>query len=344
MRCSQLRRVRLQRWIGWAAAALLLPGLAVPIVAAAQTGQLQLVSAAWSPFTNTPGRPRFALDLVGAALERMDLHAETVIVDEGRLTASLQSGEFDGSAALWRDRERERGLLYSQPYLENRLILVGRRGSDVSATSLADLGGKRIALVAGYAYGEAVETTDGPVFVGAASKEDGVAKLLDGQVDYALMDDLVVQYLVRDHREQARAQLAIGSTPLLTRPLHFAIRRSHPAAESIILRFNAELRGMIADGSYHRLLHLDWIQADVDGDGRREFVPGDDRAGPHPPPHAYALFAAGSPAAEPGAARRFRFGGNTYAGWSSVPERYKAPEPGRPDRARRTVRLFTFTW
>ena len=28
-------------------------------------------------------------------------------------------------------------LIYSQPYLENRLILVGRQGSDVSATSLA---------------------------------------------------------------------------------------------------------------------------------------------------------------------------------------------------------------
>ena len=28
-------------------------------------------------------------------------------------------------------------LIYAQPYLENRLILVGRQGSDVSATSLA---------------------------------------------------------------------------------------------------------------------------------------------------------------------------------------------------------------
>ena len=37
---------------------------------------------------------------------------------------------------------------------------------------------------------------------------------------------------------------------------------------------------MIADRSYHRLLHLDWIRADVDVDSRREYVPHNDHAGP----------------------------------------------------------------
>ncbi len=223
-------------------------------MAAAQGRQLQLVSTAWSPFTNAPGQARVALDLVDVALERVGITAETVIVDEARLTPLLLSGEVDGSAALWQDTERERALIYSQPYLENRLILVGRQGSDVSATSLADLAGKRVALVAGYAYGEVVETTDGPTYVGSDSEEDSVVKLLNGEADYTLMDDIVVQYLINNHGEEARTRLAFGSAPLLTRSLHFAVRRSLPDAESIISRFNAELRGMIADGSYHRLL------------------------------------------------------------------------------------------
>ena len=48
--------------LGWAAAALLLPGVAMPLVAAAQDAPLQLVSTPWSPrpFTNVPGQPRFA--------------------------------------------------------------------------------------------------------------------------------------------------------------------------------------------------------------------------------------------------------------------------------------------
>ena len=344
MHSRPMRETRLPHWIRWTTGAVLLAIVAIPIVAAAQGRQLQLVSTSWSPFTNVPGEPRFALDLVRVGLGRVGIGAETVIVDAARLTPALLSGEFDGSAALWRDAERERVLLYSEPYLENRLILVGRRGSDVSATSLADLAGKRIALVAGYAYGEAVETTDGPIFVGSHSEEDSVAKLLNGEADYTLMDDLVVQYLIRNHGEEARTRLAFGSTPLLTRSLHLAVRRSRPDAESIISLFNAELRGMIADGSYHRLLQLDWIRVDVDGDGRREHVPHADQAGPRPPERSYVLFAPGFPTADPDATRRFYFGGNIYEGWSTVPERYKLPDPSRPERRRRAVTIFSFTW
>ena len=41
----------------------------------AQTTELRLVSTAWSPFTNAPGQPRFALDLVDAALGRIGIKA-----------------------------------------------------------------------------------------------------------------------------------------------------------------------------------------------------------------------------------------------------------------------------
>ena len=86
-----MRQTRLLRWIiRWAIGAILLPIIAIPIMAAAQGRQLQLVSTVWSPFTNAPGQPRFA-------------------------------------------------------------------------------------LVAGYAYGEAVETKEGPIFVGSNSEEDSLA-------------------------------------------------------------------------------------------------------------------------------------------------------------------------
>ena len=344
MRSRLTRQTRLPRRILSTTGALLLLIAAIAVITAAEGRQLQLVSTPWSPFTNAPGQARFALDLVDAALKRFGITTETVIVDEAKLTPLLLSGEFDGSAALWKDAERERALFYSNSYLENRLILVGQQGSDVSATSLADLAGKRVALIAGYAYGDAVETTDGPTYVASASKEDSVTKLLNGEVDYTLMDDLVVQYLLRNHGEEARSRLAFGSEPLLTRSLHLAVRRSLPDAESIISRFNAELGEMIVDGSYNRLLHLDWIQADVDGDGVTEFVPRGDQADSHPPERSYVLFATATATEQPRAKLRFYFGGNIYEGWSTVPERYKAPASSRPALGRPTVRVFTFTW
>ena len=311
-----------------------------------ETAPLHLVSTAWPPFTNPPGQPRFALDLVNEALKRIGTTADTTIVDEAEFTPSLLHGKFDGSAAAWKDAEREKVLVYSEPYLENRLILVGRRGSDVSAKSLADLAGKRIVLVGGYSYGDDVKKGSGPVFLQSGSEEDSLAMLLANKADYTLMDELVVQYILDNYGEQARERLAVGSTPLVKRPLHLAIRRTRPDAEALIKRFNGELRLMIADRTYHRLLHVDWIEADVDGDGLEEITFRTDLAGPKPPERTYDLFKTtfDQSVTTPADERRFYFGGNVYENWDLVPESYKRSDSGVPDPGRGRATLFRFTW
>src|SRR4051812_32156104 len=252
---------------------------------------LRLVSTPWPPFTNKPGQPRYALDLVEAGLGRIGLTSTTTIVEPAEFTSALLGHVYDGSAAAWKDAERERVLLFSQPYLENRLILVGRRGEDVSAATLAALKGKRIALVEGYSYGEELGAS-GATVVRAASEEESLRLLLGNKADYVLMDELVVQYILENHPGEAKARLSVGENALLTRPLYLAVRRSRPDADSIVERFNAQLRGMIADRTYHRLLHVAWIRADVDGDGLTEIVPRSDTATAAPPEHAYSLFTA----------------------------------------------------
>ena len=323
---------------------LLVISMAASFALSAQTKQLQLVSTAWPPFTNPGGQPRFALDLVEAALGRFGLGSNTTIVDAAKFTPSLLSDRFDGSAAAWRDPERERLLLFSQPYLENRLILIGRRNEDVSAMSLAALKGKRIAIVEGYSYGDAVNNS-GPTFVPSSSEEDSLKLLLTKAVDYTLMDDLVVQYIVSNHSTEAQSRLEVGATPLITRQLYLAVRRSLPDAETIVSRFNAQLRGMIADRTYHRLLHVQWIRADVDGDGIAENVPATDQPGRVEPSRSYLLLTSDQPAPQPrGSQQRFYFGGSTYDSWGAVPDRYKVDDPLHKDPSQSVVPVFKFTW
>jgi polar amino acid transport system substrate-binding protein len=345
MRDSFDRWHRLARRAGVAILFLAAIG-AIPFVAYTQSDQLRLVSTAWPPFTNQAGQPRFALDLVEAALGRVGIKTATTIVEAGQFTPALMSGDFDGSAAAWKDPEREKVLLFSQPYLENRLVLVGRKGEDVSASSLAALKGKKVAIVAGYSYGSAV-TEGGPTFVPSTSEEDSLKQLLSGAVDYTLMDDLVVEYIVSNHASEAKSKLQFGSSPLVTRQLYLAVRRSRPDAQSIITRFNAQLRGMIADGTYHRLLHVDWIRADIDGDGVAEFVPKSDTAGRLAPDHAYTLLSDGPPKPETSTSAtkpRFYVGGNIYTDWATVPNRYKVEDPKQPDSSRSTASIFRFVW
>ena len=312
----------------------------------ATAAPLRLVSTPWPPFTNEPGQPRFALDLVEAALGRIGMTSKTTIVEPARFTPALLSNIYDGSAAAWKDAERERVLVFSQPYLENRLILVGRKDEDVSAGALSDLKGKRIAIVEGYAYGDALEKS-GAIFVRARSEEESLTFVLQNTADYVLMDDLVVQYIVNNYADEAKAKLNIGATPLVKRPLYFTVRQARPDAASIISRFNAQLRGMIADRTYHKLLHVPWISADIDGDGRPEFIPESDRAGTTPPKQAYTLFLEDQAPSTPRPTEsnsRFFFGGNIYTDWASVPNRFKAEDPRNPDFRRSTATIFTFKW
>src|SRR5215218_6126805 len=147
------------------------------------------------------------------------------------------------------------------------------------------------------------------VMVRSRDEEDSLAQLLKSGVEYTLMDDLVVEYIVSHYPDEAGARLAIGVRPLVTRPLYFALRRSRPDAESMIARFNAQLRGMIADRTYHRLLHVNWIQADITGDGVPEYVPLNDQAGASEPQRVYSLFTGPPAPAKPEPKPGFYVGG-----------------------------------
>lgn len=86
-------RRRLRVMVMRTGALLLVAGsLALP----AHTPPLSLLSTAWSPFTNEPGRPRFALDLVEAALGRFGGGAKTTIVSAAVFTPSILEGAYDG--------------------------------------------------------------------------------------------------------------------------------------------------------------------------------------------------------------------------------------------------------
>jgi ABC-type amino acid transport substrate-binding protein len=301
----------------------------------AETPRLRLASDTWPPFTNVSGKTRLAADLVHEALRRAGVGEETTISTWKDVTAGLGDGRFDGSAAIWRSPEREKFLLFSKPYLENRLVLVGAKGSDVRAPRLGALAGKRVAVVEQYAYGDAVEGAEGPRFIQGQSDQENLTKLLAGDVDYMLVDDLLIRYLVKQQYEEARRRLEIGTNSLVLRTLHFAVRRDLPGAQAIIDGFNAQIDKMVADGTYNVILQLDWIRADVDHDGQAELVARSTHAGTVAPTTGYTLLSAALPPGSAGQLQvrpRYWVDGRVYEDWDDVPEKYKKPPRNEADK------------
>ncbi len=294
------------------------------VVIAQQPRELRLGSDEWPPFTGSPGTPRAANELVHTALHNIGIEETTTIADWKLIESEIRGGELDGSAAMWKSARREESLLFSEPYLENRLMLVGRAGSDVSATSMNDLVGKRVALVSRYAYGAAVDSVSGVQYIASKSDQDSLDKLLAGDVDYMLVDELVIRHLMAAQPDEVDANLQIGFNPLVRRTLHFAIRKDIPDAQQIVAAFNVEIRTMQANGTYGQILQVGWIRADVDGDGLYELVPVGDHLGELPPTSVFDVYGK-APEDTPPEKERVIVQGNIYTGWDAIPDQYKGP-------------------
>ncbi|MGB0415502.1 MAG: substrate-binding periplasmic protein [Coraliomargarita sp.] len=292
----------------------------------AQVTELSLASDVWPPFTDTFQKNRFAIDIVHTALGRAGIQADTEILDEWTIPSDLKAGKFDGSAAIWKTPEREDYLLFSQPYLENRIVLVGEKGSDVSAGDLSALKGKTLLLVKGYAYGEILESADGVKITYGPNDIENIKSLLGGEADYILVDELLVHHLAKEMKTTVDQHIAVGAKPLTIQPLHFAIRKEVKGAEAIIDSFNKQIRIMQADGTYNRILRLSWIRVDVDGDGKMELVQGGEPIGPDAPVGAYDVAYTSKSLAEIEGRKRYWINGKLYEDWDNVQEDYEIQE------------------
>lgn len=296
--------------------------------ASAQQLNLKLASDVWPPFTDQPDKQSFAIDLVQTALNRSGIKMNTKIIEFEDVLDGIKGSKYDGSAALWYSEEREEFLQFSEPYLQNQLILVAKKGGNVQAQSFAELKGQRIAVVENYAYGADQEETEGVTFIEGKSDQDNLDKLLNDEADYLLVDALLIQYLVQNQQEEASKYLEIGETPLMTKSLHFSIRKDFPNADLIVQRFDKEIKGMVADGTYHKILQLNWIRTDINGDGELEFVLNGDRAGTDAPTSSYDVFLQ-SASANNATTGGYYVGGSFYKNWDNIPSQYKvAPIKG----------------
>lgn len=292
---------------------------------------LKLASDPWPPFTNDSEKGALALDLVKFALKRSGRDMETSIVEFRDVIDGIINKEFDGSAALWKNQAREEIMLFSTPYMYNQIILVGRKGADVTADEITDLTDKKIGVVANYAYGDLMQPAEvgdvieneGASFVAGNNDQENLEKLLNGELDYILVDALLVEYARKHQPEEVSSQLDVGHHALFTRSLHFAVRKDVPRAGEIIAGFNREIEAMEKDGSYGRILELTWVRADMDGDGVEEFVLNGMQAGTVAPSRAYSLSAGAAPEMT---ADNYYIDGQVYKGWDSVPDKYKQPK------------------
>ncbi len=231
---------------------------------------LTLGNSDWPPFIIEGPERGASEELVCEALKLAGWSCTVKVYDWDKVIEDTQKGSVDGIAAVWRTPEREKYLLFSEPYLTNRILPIVAKNSNIYLVGISDLAGWRVAMVPDYAYGEEIESAKSSfTLVPVESSAEAIKAVQEDRADIALVDDLV-----------ARAQLEADAEPDFTvinavlayRELYFAVSRAHPQAEQIISDFHRQYERMLKDGVVNEILDVDWLATDLGNDGTLDLV------------------------------------------------------------------------
>lgn len=231
---------------------------------------LLLGNDSWPPFIIRGSEQGTAEQLVCQALQRSGWGCSVRVTDWEDVLNEARIGAIDGIAAAWRSPDRETFLLFSEPYLTNRIVPVINNDQPVTVDSIADLSGLRVALVNEFAYGdEILAATAEFTVVESKTSASAIKSVRNGNADVALVDELVA----RDELyKSSNAQLVIYNSVLALRDLHFAVSRRHPLAAAIIDDFQRSYKLMLADGTVNDILNVDWLATDFGQSGQVDVV------------------------------------------------------------------------
>jgi polar amino acid transport system substrate-binding protein len=254
------------------------PTLAVVILLlcslAANAAELKLAADEWPPFTSEKQGQRIAVDLVQTALHKASVKSKVQIVAWQDVLSGIKTNQYDAIVGAWKTPDREQYLLFSRPYLENRITLIGRQNNKIDFENIDQLKGKKIGIVSGYAYGDEITNNKGIKKVAGETVAENIKKLLRDKVDFILADALVAQAIKEYLPAEITHKLKIYDKEVVTQSLYFAVRKNHPNAQELVDKFNSAIDQMIADGTYNNILGFTWLVADSNSDGVSEFIVG----------------------------------------------------------------------
>jgi polar amino acid transport system substrate-binding protein len=236
-------------------------GLALALVlllgAAARAETLRVAGDPWPPYVDSAlPHSGLAAGIVRTALERAGYDTRFTVAEWSFVLDETQAGRFDAIAAAWYSKERASEFALSQPYLENEIVLVKKRGAPFSFAEVA--AGKRsdlvLGIVRGYAYGGALEPLAKMPTRIYAYLTESLLRLVQGDVDVTLDDRRALGHHVRQFLKAHEANLEIAQQPLTKLPLCLAVSRARPDHAQIVKAFDAALAKMRTDGTLAKLL------------------------------------------------------------------------------------------
>jgi polar amino acid transport system substrate-binding protein len=219
------------------------------------TNTINIVSSQWPPYVDDslPGKG-LAFELVNQALQRKGYQPRLNIDSWPRALEGVQIGVFDATCAIWKTAAREHDLLFSQPYLSNKISFIKKKSLKVEYTQLSDLKGFIIGTVRDYAYNDAFDRTRALLKVPANFIIQNLQKLHNGNIELTLGDERAINYALQKVLPIQANTFEFINPVLEYKKLYLAVSKTHKNAQTIIDDFNQAIIEMQQDGSYDQIV------------------------------------------------------------------------------------------
>ncbi|WP_026317788.1 substrate-binding periplasmic protein [Algicola sagamiensis] len=214
------------------------------------------VGVVWPPFfIQDKTNKGVAVEIVETALKQQGIEMEMKYLPWARAVDGVKDGKFEALVGVWKTKEREKFLLFSEHYLENSIKFIKKKGDNFEYNGLESLKGKKVGIVRDYGYGDKFLKSDlfsRPIASGIMKN---VKKLISGRIDLTLGDEIVTRSLIANQEDTTIIDnIEFTQNSLSINKLYFGTGLKHPNHKQLIDQFNAGFKAIKSDGTLQKIL------------------------------------------------------------------------------------------
>ncbi|MEW9798814.1 substrate-binding periplasmic protein [Alteromonas sp. CYL-A6] len=282
-----------------------------------------LAAAPFATYVDDEGEPARLNALVTEAFRRMGQDVQLDVMRQAFLGSALLSQKADGEFASIDLGDVSDTVYYSQTYLPVYLYVASKRQDVTDMRLVPHLSDARIAIENRFANTPRFRLIKDVKWSRNPSTFDTFRQVADDRAPYLLSSRLLIDEFNRLLAADNEELLMLSGAPLVIAGIRLSVRKTLPDAGALLDSFDKTIAAMQQDGTYNKLLALNWLTKDITGDGVADYITS--TALPHTSLDSAVLgFAYPLDATKPSVDAVFVVDGDILPDWEAVRQRLTA--------------------
>ena len=227
-------------------------------------------------YVDDEGEPARLNAIVLAAFEKMGQKATLVVERSAFLGSDLIAGKLDGEFAYHTLNDEKSGFAYSAPYLPLYLHAVSKQPNVKMMRLVPHLKDSRIAIENQFVNTPRFRLIKEVKWSRNPTTFDAFRQFADDRADFLMTTRLLAEEFNRLLRADDEEETYLSVVPIISAGFKISLNRAYDGADTTLTAFNKAISTMQQDGTYNKLLAIDWLSKDINNDGVADYITASD--------------------------------------------------------------------